>query len=171
MRTLHKTAALALAASTMAIAAPASATIFEYEMTNGDILTIDTEKKTGTWVGNRIDVQFAGDELANFPGGATPVFSHLLTSMTGTRTINGTVYTPTRTNGSRYHDWMIKSASSNRINLWSWWGNPVIAGDYVKTIASYRVVDVPAPGMLGLFALALAAIGVGRRRRRKAVAA
>ena len=171
MRKLHKTAALALAASTMAVAAPASATIFEYEMTNGDILTIDTETKSGTWKGRRIDVQFAGEDLKNFPGGATPNFSHLLTSMTGTRTIRGVDYTPTRTNGSRYHDWMIKSASGNRINLWSWWGDPVIAGDYVKYIANYRVVDVPAPGMLALFALSLAAIGVGRRRRRKAVAA
>ena len=171
MRKLHKTAALAIAASTMAFAAPASATIFEYEMTNGDILTIDTESKSGTWKGRRIDVQFAGDDLANFPGGATPRFSHILTSMTGTRTIRRVDYTPTRVNGTRYHPWVIKDAGAGSINLWSWWGDPVIAGDYVKTIASYRVVDVPAPGMLALFALSLAAIGVGRRRRRKAAAA
>jgi hypothetical protein len=172
MTTMYKKAAIALAAGSMAVAAPASATIFEYEMTNGDILTIDTEAKAGTWKGNRIDVQFSGADLANFPGGATPVFSQILSSMTGTWTINGVDYTPTRINGGRYHDWMIKSESSNRINLWSWWGNPVIAGDYVKQIASYRVVEVPAPGMLALFALALAALGVGRRRgRRTALAA
>lgn len=171
MAKMMKKAAIAFAATTMVAAAPASATIYEYEMTNGDILTIDTEKKSGTWKGRKIDVQFAGDDLANFPGGATPTFSHTLTSMTGTRTIWGKDFTPTRINGSRYHDWMMKSASRNRINLWSWWGDPVIAGDYVKYIAKYRVIEVPAPGMLALFALALAALGVGRRRRRIAAAA
>ena len=171
MRKFTKTAAIALAASTMAVAAPASAAIFEYEFTNGDVMTIDTETATGTFKGDKIDVEFAGADLANFQGGASPSFSATLTSMTGTRTIRGVDYTPTRTNGNRYHPWMLKSASNDRINLWSWWGDPVIAGDYVKKIDSYRVIDVPAPGMLGLFGLALIALGLGRRRRNKLAAA
>lgn len=158
-----KAAAMALAATMMA--SPAAATIFEYEMTNGDILTINTDTESGTMKGDRIDVAFAGSDLANFPGGATPSFSHLLTSLTGTLKVNGQTYTPTRTNGTRYHDWMIKGYGDGRINLWSWWGDPVVAGDYVKRIANYTATEVPAPGMLGLFGLVLAALGLRRRRK------
>ena len=91
--------------------------------------------------------------------------------MSGTRTIRGRDYTPTRRNGNRFHPWMMKTTGNGSINLWSWWGSPVIAGDYVRRVDDYRVVDVPAPGMLGLFGLALVALGLGRRRRLKATAA
>lgn len=171
MRNLHKKAAIAIAASAMTFAVPASADIFEYEMTNGDIFTVNTETASGTWKGNSIDVAFSDPSLANFQGGANPSFSFTLANMTGTRTIGGVDYTPTNVNGTRTHPWMLKTASNNRVNLWSWWGDPVIAGDYVKTIGGYTATPVPAPGMLALFALALAALGVGRRRRRSAVAA
>lgn len=166
MKTAITTAAIAMAATTMVAAAPASATIFEYEMSDGDILTINTDNGTGSWIGDDMNVSFAGDELRSFQGGANPSFMFTLSDMTGTRTIRGQDFTPTRQNGSRFHPWMIKTTSNNRINLWSWWGNPVVAGDYVRGIAGYRVVDVPAPGVLGLFGLALVALGFGRRRKR-----
>lgn len=172
MKTMFKTAAIAMAATATLAAAPASATIFEYDMSDGDILTINTDTGTGTWIGDDMNVAFAGDELKSFQGGDNPSFMFTLSSMTGTRTIHGVDYTPTRQNGSRFHPWMLKTASNNRINLWSWWGNPVVAGDYVRGISDFRVVDVPAPGVLGLFGLALVALGFGRRRRRiKAAAA
>ncbi|WP_185960188.1 PEP-CTERM sorting domain-containing protein [Erythrobacter insulae] len=166
MTKLYKTAAIALAAGTMAAAAPASAAIFEYEMNDGDILTIDTEAQTGSWVGDDINVSFNSAEFASFEGGASPSFSFTLTDMTGFRTINGVDYDPTTQNGTSFHPWMMKTTSTGAINLWSWWGDPVIAGDYVRGIADYRVVDVPAPGIVGLLALALAALGFGRRRRK-----
>lgn len=170
MGKLHKQAAIALAASSMAFAAPASATIFEYEMTNGDVLTIDTDQQSGTWKGKKIDVAFSDPSLANFQGGAKPSFSYTLANMTGFRNIGGKSFTPTTVNGNRTHPWMLKTASNNRINLWSWWGDPVVAGDYVKKIGGFTATEVPAPGMLGLFGLALVALGFGRRRRKTAAA-
>jgi len=168
-----KSAALAVAASTMAVAAPASATIFEYTMNDGDILTIDTATGTGSWIGDDITTNFTGD-FSGFQGGANPSFMFTLTTLTGSREIGGRNFEATNRNGKRTHPFMLKTASSNRVNLWSWWGTPVRGGDYVRRISGYRVVppvDVPAPGVLGLFGLALVALGFGRRRRRKAAAA
>jgi len=172
MKTIMKTAAIAMAVTIMAAAAPASAAIFEYEMSDGDILIIDNEAGTGTWVGDDISVSFEGADLKGFQGGNNPSFSFTLSNMTGSRTIRGRDFTPTTQNGNRFHPWMLKTQGNNKINLWSWWGNPVVAGDYVRGIRDFRVVDVPAPGVLGLFGLALVALGFGRRRRRiKATAA
>jgi len=153
------------------MAAPASATIFEYEMTDGDIVTINTEAGTGSWKGSDIDTEFTGD-FSGFTGGRNPSFMFTLATLTGTREIGGQIYTPTNQNGGRTHPFMLKSKNNGtKLNLWSWWGDPVVAGDYVRKIAGFRVVDVPAPGMLGLFSLALIALGFGRRRRTKFAAA
>lgn len=162
-----KKAAIAVAASSMVAAAPASATIFEYTMTNGDVLTIDTVNGSGTWVGNNIDKSFTGD-FSNFQGGPNPSFMTELTSLTGTRIIRGQTFTATNRNGNRTHPFKLKTKNGHKFNLWAWWGDPVVSGDYIQKIKKFRVVpptDVPAPGVLGLFALALVALGFGRRRR------
>ncbi|MEM6858743.1 MAG: MYXO-CTERM sorting domain-containing protein [Pseudomonadota bacterium] len=168
-----KTAAIALAASSMAAAAPASATIFEYTMNDGDVLTINTANGTGSWIGDDIKTQFTGD-FSNFKGGAHPSFKFTLTTLTGSREIKGVTFAPTNRNGNRFHPYMLKTQNNKKVNLWSWWGHPVVAGDYIRKIVGYHVVpptDVPAPGVLGLFALALMALGFGRRRRNKPAAA
>ncbi|MEO0463980.1 MAG: PEP-CTERM sorting domain-containing protein [Pseudomonadota bacterium] len=167
-----KTAAIALAATSIAVAAPASATIFEYNMTNGDVLTIDTANGSGTWKGSSIDQSFTGD-FSSFQGGPNPSFMGELTSLTGFRIIGGKQVTATNFNNGRFHPFKLKTKSGNRFNLWAWWGDPVVSGDYVRKIGSFKVippVDVPAPGALGLFGLALVALGFGRRRRKAAVA-
>ena len=140
-------------------------------MNDGDIVTINTETGTGSWKGSDIDTEFTGD-FSGFTGGATPSFMFTLTTLTGERIIRGETYTPTNVNGTRTHPFMLKSKhGGTKLNLWSWWGDPVVSGDYVRKIAGYRVVDVPAPGALGLFGLALIALGFGRRRRIKLAAA
>lgn len=172
MSKIFKTTAMAFAASAaLATAAPASAAIFEYKMTNGDVLTIDTEQQTGSWTGEKLNATFTSPDFATFQGGPTPSFAATLTEMDGVRLVNGTEYTDTTVNGSRTHPQMLKSMGDGKFNLWSWWGDPVVAGDYIKKVGHYSVVDVPAPGVIGLLALALGALGFGRRRRRRKLAA
>jgi len=170
MQNRFKAAAIALAAMMMAGTTPASATIFEYTMTNGDVLTIDKANGTGSWKGAKIDTNFTGDFSA-FAGGPNPSFMGELTTLTGFRIINGTSQSPTTTNGNRTHPYMLKTKPHNRFNLWAWWGDPVVSGDYIRKVGEYSAThpptDVPAPGVLALLGAALIALGFGRRTRRR----
>lgn len=169
MKALIKKAAIGFAATTMVVAAPASATIFEYEFTDGDVLTIDTDSQTGSWVGDDINATFSSPDFASFAGGANPTFMTTLTSIDGTRLINGT-WQPVSSD-PRHPEKLLTRNDGSKFNLWATWGNPVVGGDYVRKIAGFTVTEVPAPGMLGLFGLALIALGLGRRRRSKVTAA
>ena len=171
MANFFKTAAIALAATTMAAAAPASATIFEYTFNDGDVLTIDSDAGTGTWVGDDINASFESPDLQGFQGGETPSLSATLTSITGSRLINGSFQDVS--SDPRHPEMLIATGDGSRFNLWANWGDPIVGGDYVRQITGFSVnpggsTDVPAPGMLGLFGLALAALGLGWRRRKAA---
>lgn len=170
MRKITLMAAGLAALATTAVAAPASASIFEYDMTNGDLLTINTDTGSGTWVGDTIDASFTSPDFAGFTGGETPLFTYILTSLDGTRIVNGQTLTDNPLYIDTTHPQVLKGLGDGRINLWAWWGDPIKAGDYVKHIGSVRTVDVPAPGMLGLFGLALGLIAFGRRRKIKVAA-
>ncbi|GAA4049861.1 hypothetical protein GCM10022213_22260 [Parerythrobacter jejuensis] len=169
IKNLKTKAATAVALGTLAMAAPANATIFEYDMTNGDLLTIDTDKSTATWKGKNIDTVMTSPDFAKFTGGANPRFTAVLTSLDGTRTIRGKTYTDNPKNINTTHPQKLIGQGS-RFNLWAWWGDPIKGGDYIKHIGGYTATEVPAPGMLGLFGLALAALGFRRRRSRMATA-
>ncbi|MEP0189771.1 MAG: PEP-CTERM sorting domain-containing protein [Erythrobacter sp.] len=169
MKALIKKAAIGFAATSMVVAAPASATIFEYTFNDGDVLTIDTDAGTGSWVGEDINATFSSPDFASFQGGASPSLSATLTSISGSRLING-AFQPVSSN-PRHPEMLITRNGGERFNLWANWGNPIVGGDYVRRITDFTATEVPAPGMLGLFGLALIALGLGRRRRSKVTAA
>jgi len=168
MKTYQKALMAAGMAAAMA-ATPASAAIYEYTMTNGDVLTIDTDTETATFVGNNINASMTSDDFANFQGGESPQFSFVLDSLDGTRLIGGDWVTDNPLHSTTTHPQKLisyGSGSNDRINLWAWWGDPIIGGDYITYIASYTA-QVPAPGALGLMAFGLGGMAFARRRRRK----
>ncbi|MGB7374821.1 PEP-CTERM sorting domain-containing protein [Pontixanthobacter sp.] len=165
MKTLKK-ACIAAGLAIATVAAPASAAIFEYTMTNGDILTINTDTSSATFVGKRINATMTSAGFASFTGGATPSFNYVLDTLDGTRLIRGKRETDNPLYKDTTHPQVLKTMSGNRINLWAWWGDPITGGDYVKTIKSYSA-QVPEPGALGLMALGLGGMAFARRRRRK----
>lgn len=153
-------------------AAPASAATYEYTMTNGDILTIDTDTSSATFKGGKIDASMTSADFASFTGGATPTFSFILDSLDGTRLINGAWTTDNPKNSTTTHPQKLIAygpTNRNKVNLWAWWGDPIIGGDYITYIKSYTA-QVPAPGALGLMAFGLGGLAFARRRRRKVAA-
>lgn len=175
MKNIFKKAMIVAACGSAAlmIASPASAALYTYTQTNGDILTIDSSNNSGSLKGTNIDVTFTSTGFANFKGGAKPSGMFNLDTLDGTRTLGGTAYTDNPS-----HQQVLKFLNGGKkVNLWSWWGNPIVAGDYITYVADYTPpstssggTPVPAPGILGLLALALAGLGFSRRRSGKAQA-
>ncbi|WP_438726570.1 PEP-CTERM sorting domain-containing protein [Parasphingorhabdus sp. DH2-15] len=157
---------LAAAASTVAIATPASADLFTYTQTNGDILTVDTHNNRGSLVGRNINATFTGD-FSGFTGGAAPTGRFALDSVSGTRQFGSISAAP---NANRQQFLIFgQRGDPTRTNLWTSWGNPVIGGDYISFIGGFSQspsTPVPAPGMLGLFGLGLAGLGFAHGRRK-----
>ncbi|MCB2088108.1 MAG: PEP-CTERM sorting domain-containing protein [Sphingomonadaceae bacterium] len=164
----------AIALTMAAVATPAQADIFSYTMSNGSVLSINNETNTATFVGNNINTSMTSDAFATFAGGANPVFTAVLSSLDGTRLVNGQWLTDNPYLADSTHPQKLIMESTGRVNLWAWWGNPISAGDYITYVTSYSVstsggTQVPEPGMLGLFGLAAAGVMFGRRRRKAKV--
>lgn len=174
--------AAAIAATAMA-AAPASATVYTYNQTNGDVLTINTQTNTGTLVGRRINTTFTSSDFSSFTGGAVPTGTFNLDSLDGYRIINGT-----RQPDNARHAQRLIFGDDGRTNLWSNWGPTGQYGDYITRIGGYTPppppppsssggtgssgggstgggTDVPAPGMVLLFGAGAAALAYRRRRK------
>lgn len=169
MKTYQK--ALMAAGMAAAVAAtPASASIYEYTMSNGDILTINTETSSATMVGATINATMTSADFATFQGGAAPEFMFVLNSLDGTRLIRGQTVTDNEYLSDSTHPQKLISygaGGNGRLNLWAWWGEPIIGGDYITYITSYTA-QVPAPGALGLMAFGLGGVAFARRRKKQA---
>ena len=165
----YKKAMMAAGLAAAAAATPASADIFEYTMSNGDVLTINTETASATMVGANINATMTSSDFATFQGGEAPQFSFILDSLDGTRLIRGQQVTDNELNINTTHPQKLISygGSRGRVNLWAWWGDPIIGGDYITYITSYTA-QVPAPGALGLMVLGLGGVAFSRRRKKQA---
>lgn len=172
-------AAAAAAFAAVATATPASAAIYTYTMTNNSVLSINSDTKSATFKGSDIDVSMTSAAFATFPGGALPFFTAVLSSLDGTRLINGKQVTDNPKDANTTHPQKLIIEGKN-VNLWAWWGNPIIGGDYLTKIKSYSVnstsstsggTSVPEPGMLGLMAAGVAGLAFARRKRRQPVVA
>jgi hypothetical protein len=152
----------------------ASAAIYNYTMTNGDKLVIDSDTGKSTFTGATINASMTSSAFNTFTGGMYPSFTAVLSALDGTRLINGAWVTDNPLYSTTTHPQKLIMSGAD-INLWAWWGDPIIGGDYLTRIASYSVspsVSVPEPGVAGLFAAAFGWLAFTRRRRRKlAVAA
>lgn len=163
-----KTSLSALAAVVaLAVVSPASAATYSYTMTNNDVLSIDTVTKSATFTGAKINASMTSAAFATFAGGASPNFTAVLSSLDGTRLINGSWVTDNPLYADTTHPQKL-IIDGNAINLWAWWGDPIVGGDYLTTIKSYNAV--PEPGMLGLMGATLAGFALARRRRKAAAA-
>ena len=123
---------LAAATAAIAVAAPASAAIHTYRQTNGDLLTINTDTRTGTLVGANINTTFTSAAFATFTGGTNPTGTFALSSLDGYRLINGTRF-PDNTS----HPQRLIFGTNGSTNLWSYWGTGSQFGDYVTRIGTY----------------------------------
>jgi hypothetical protein len=156
-----------LAALAAVSAAPASATFYNYTMSNGDLLTIDSAAGTGTWKGDTIDTSFSSADFKSFTGGQSLTnYMVDLNSIGGYITLNGVNEEFSLTPA---HMPMLKLNGTTAI-LWATWGTPPVGGDYVKSVTGYTTstssggTDVPAPAMPLL--LGLGAAGLAYRARR-----
>ncbi|MEZ5742248.1 MAG: PEP-CTERM sorting domain-containing protein [Sphingomonadaceae bacterium] len=150
--------------------APAAADVFTYNMTNGDTLSINSDTQSATYVGSTIDVSMTSADFASFAGGANPTFTAVLSSLDGLRLIGGKWLTDNPKNVDTTHPQKLIFEGNGRVNLWAWWGDPIVGGDYIKNIGSYSHTPtnpVPEPGMLGLLALGAGGVAFARRRRKQ----
>jgi len=156
-----------VATAAIALANPASADVYDYTMTNGDVLSIDTSTASATFTGSTINASMSSADFGGFLGGAMPSFTAVLSSLDGTRLVNGSWLTDNPLYADTTHPQKLIMNGSGGVNLWAWWGDPIQGGDYLTTIAGYTHTPsrpVPEPGMLGLMLAGLGGLALTRRR-------
>ena len=153
-------------------ASPASATVYQYTVHSGEVLTINTSTQIGRLVGNGASLTFSSASFANFTGGAKPNFSGTFSSVSGSLWWPGGVANITTVGTPRFEfnpnsgpagSWILRDVRTTFLN-----------SDAQFNITSYVVnppqpdpqpVTVPEPAMLGLFGAGAVMVMMGRRRR------
>jgi len=168
----------------LAMAMPASATVYELSMSDNSKVTINTETMIGTWIGGAINATFSGAGLASFnldvPDGYVGLRSaDYGVTLSPTSTITGSdgkVYFPTKVHEQRFKTGAV-TGDPFSVMLWSYWGPAgcdkcTNIGDYVYKAVSWQTVpsssggtSVPEPGMVGLMGLGVLGMAFARRRR------
>ncbi len=167
--------------SALAVAMPASATVYALSMNDGSNVTINTDTMIGTWIGGAINATFSGAGLANFsiPGGqlVLPSFgTDISITPTSTITGGGGTYYPNQSHQQMFKTGAVAGGATN-VMLWSYWGPAGCAtctnvGDYIYQAVGVRSYStgsnpVPEPGMVGLMSLGVLGLAFARRRRTK----
>ncbi|WP_221792185.1 PEP-CTERM sorting domain-containing protein [Aquisediminimonas sediminicola] len=160
-------------AATVAMASPASATIYQYTLANNDVVRIDNVTGTATFKGTNINVQMASAEFKSFMGGEAAVvnFGATLTSLTGTRFFTGIgqLIPITLVGQNPLRTFTLQGGVAFLNTHWGT-GNiddGFLTDNYANSIVAYAVdpTAVPEPAMLGLFGAGAVMVMMGRRRR------
>jgi len=153
---------------------PAYAAVYSYTANNGDVLTVDTVRMTGSLIGTNIHATFSGQSLASFDGSGG--FPRLLSSIRidpGSwleAEIPGGDLVRFQVNYNIAQTLETGLDSPTTIKIWTFWGsfgcpNCNYKGAYSTNLpANGGGTRVPEPGMAGLVALGLAGAYYARRR-------
>lgn len=185
---IKKFIASAIGLSALIAAVPASADLYEINMSDGSRVHIDTGTQIGKWIGAGINATFTGEGLSNFslavPEGGEGIrgadYGITLTP-DSTFTRGGTTYFPTSVHPQRFKTGAATGHGDFGVMLWSYWGPAGCAtctdiGDYVVYANGWSSAvgsttsggtDVPEPGVMGLMGLGVLGMAFGRRRRTK----